>query len=133
MVIWNKHDKSVLARKDRVRKFFEKHFKPYNYSALDIKDDDELGVLHVLSIFTPEGISFRDDTKNYRSVKYNLNKLMKAYSRKLYQCVISVDGFGQLLDLVKQTGHMQKMIEAYPVLAKSKQAYENAMENMIQD
>ena len=83
-------------------------------------------------MFTPESISFRNDTKNYRNIKYNLNKLIKTFSKRIYRLVINVDGFKQLLDLVKQAGHMDKMIKSYPVLAKSKKAYEEAMENMIQ-
>ena len=129
----NKPNKSMQARKMRVQTFYEKHFKSQTCSALGLSDDEELGVLHVLSMFTPEGISFRNDTKNYRNIKYNLNKLIKTYSKKLSQSVIAVDGFKHLLNLVKQAGHMDKMIEAYSILAKSKEAYEDAMQNMIQD
>ena len=127
-----KPNKSVAARKMRVQTFYEKHIKSQTCSALGLSDDEELGVLHVLSMFTPEGISFRNDTKNYRNIKYNLNKLIKTYSKRIYRLVITVDGFKHLLDLVKQSGHMEKMIEAYPILAKSKEAYEHTMESMIQ-
>ena len=127
-----KASKFVQARKARVQMLYEKHFKSQTCSALSLSDDEELGVLHVLSMLTPEAISFRNDTKNYRNIKYNLNKLIKTFSKRIYRLVINVDGFKQLLILVKQSGHLVKIIEAYPILAKSKEAYEQAMENMIQ-
>ena len=127
----NKANKSASSRRARVQMLYEKHFKSQTCSALGLSDDEELGVLHVLSMFTPEGISFKNDTKGYRNIKYNLNKLFKTYSKKIYQLVINVDGFRKLLGLVKQAGHLERMIDAYPILAKSKEAYEKAMENMI--
>ena len=127
-----KANKSASAKRARVQMLYEKHFKSQTCSALGLSNDEELGVLHVLSMFTPEGISFRNDTKNYRSIKYNLRKLIKTYSKRMYRLVINVDGFKQLLNLVKQSGHLVKIIETYPILTKSKEAYEEAMENMIQ-
>ena len=128
-----KSNKSAPAKRARVQMLYEKHFKSQTCSALLLSNDEELGVLHVLSLLSPEPISFRDDTSDYRSIKYNLNKLIKVYSKRMYKLVVNVDGFKHLLDLVKQAGHMDKMIKAYPILAKSKEAYEEVMESMIQD
>ena len=58
--------------------------------------------------------------------------MIKTYSSRLYQNVITVDGFAILMDLLKQTGHINKMIEAYPTLARSKEAYEQIVEHVIQ-
>ena len=68
----NNANKSVSAKKTRVKMFFDKHFKSQTCSTIDLSDNEELGVLHVLSMLTPESIIFRNDTKNYRNIKYNL-------------------------------------------------------------
>ena len=129
----NKASMSPLARRERVRTLYEKRLKSQALNASNLSENKELGVLHVLSILIQEGISFRSDTICHRKLKFNLGKLIRTYSKKMYQRVKKVDGFIQLLILVKQAGHLEKMIEAYPILAKSKEAYQDAMENMIHE
>ena len=106
--VLHKSNKSISNKKTRVKSFYQKFFKSKAKLAKDLSENEELGVLHVLSIFVKEAVNYRNDCKEYRTIKQNLNKMIKTYSSRLYQNVITVDGLAILMDLVKQTGHIKK-------------------------
>ena len=71
----------MQARKMRVQTFYEKHFKSQTCSAVGLSDDEELGVLHVLSMFTPEAINLEMILKTIETLSTILTNLLRPTAR----------------------------------------------------
>ena len=60
-----------------------------------------------------------------------MNKLMKTYQSGIFKPMKNMLGFKKLLQIMKEAGLFDKMLELYPTLAKSKEAYEALITSLI--
>ena len=100
---------------------------------MTVNNNEELGILHILGILLQENVIFRNDTLQHRSLKKNLNKLIKSFTRKLFDLINSMPEFKKLILALKESGLIAQIIKAYPTLAKSKEAYELKINEIIQE
>ena len=115
-----------------IDKFYNEIMKNHSQSAENVSKEDEIGIMHILSIFLQENIAFVDDKKKHRILKRNINNLIKTYTRKLFDLINDVPEFRKFILVLKEAGILAQMIESYPTLSRSKQAYEIAIEGIVQ-
>ena len=122
-----------VSKRKIIVQFYTENIKHQSLNARDISQDEELGILHILGIFFQENVIFRNDTLQHRALKKNLNKLIKSFTRKLFDAINSMPEFKKLILVLKESGVLGQIIETYPTLAKSKKAYEIKIDEIIQD
>ena len=120
-----------MNKRSMISSFYNEHLKNHSQSAQSVNENEELGIMHILAVLLQENVNFRNDTKRYRTLKRNMNQVIRVYSRKLYFPIIAMIEFQKFILIWKEAGLLAKMIEAYPTLAKSKDAYEMMIDNII--
>ena len=120
-----------MNKRSMISSFYNEHLKNHSQSAQSVNENEELGIMHILAVLLQENVNFRNDTKRYRTLKRNMNKVIRVYSRKLYAPIVLMSEFKKFILIWKEAGLLAEMIEAYPTLAKSKDAYEVMIDNII--
>ena len=123
---------NYVSKRNMIIKFYNEFMKNHSQSAENVSQEDEIDIMHILSIFLQENIAFVDDKKKHRILKRNINNLIKTYTRKLFDLINDVPEFRKFILVLKEAGILAQMIESYPTLNRSKQAYEIAIEEIIQ-
>ena len=118
--------------RSRVSSFYSEHLKNHSLYAQKINESEQLGILHILSSFLQENVCYRKDKKEFRIFKKKLNKVIKVYSRKLFDSITTLPEFKKFTVILKEAGVLAKMINFYPTLAKCKDAYEMTVEKIIE-
>ena len=121
-----------VSKRNRLNSFYTNHLKNHSEYAQRVNESQELGILHILSILLQENISYRSDSKGFRTLKNNMNKMIKVYSRRLFEPIIAIPEFKMFTVILKEAGVLAKIIKSYPTLSKSKDAYEMIIENIIE-
>ena len=114
-----------------ISSFYNEHLKNHSQSAQSVNENEELGIMHILAVLLQENVNYRNDTKRYRTLKKNMNRVIRVYSRKLYAPIVLMSEFKKFILIWKEAGLLTEMIEAYPTLARSKDAYEMMIDNII--
>ena len=120
-----------INKRSRINSFYNKHLKIHSQWAQNVNENEELGVLHILAVLLQENVRYIKDCNRYRKLKKNMNQVIRVYSRKLYFPIITMIEFQKFILIWKEAGLLAEMIEAYPTLAKSKDAYEVMIDNII--
>ena len=123
---------NYVSKKNMIYKFYAEFIKNHSHNAENLSQKDELGVIHILSILLQENVAFEDDKKKHRILKRNINNLIKTYTRKLFNLVSNKPEFKKLILVLQEAGLITEMIESYPTLNRSKEAYETRVRNIIQ-
>ena len=113
--------------------FYEENIKNQSVSAQNISDVEELAILHILAVLLQENIVFKNDTSKYRALKKNMNDLIKTYSRKLFDPIIRIPEFVKFILILKEAGALTQMIDSYPTLSRSRDAYQMKIDQIIQN
>ena len=121
-----------VSKRNYIIEFYNENIKSQSFSAKNVSQNEELGIFHILGILFQENIVFRNDTVQHRTLKKNMNKLLKTFSRKLFDSISSMSEFKKLILILKEAGVIAQIIEAYPTLSKSKEAYEITIQEIIQ-
>ena len=124
---------SKANKRSMVIKYYTETIKNQSLTAQNMNQKDELGILHILTIFLEGNVSFRSDTNRFKSLKSNMNKLIQTYARKLFDPINSMPEFKKFIVILKEIGALAKIIESYPTLNKSKEAYKMKIEEIIGD
>ena len=120
-----------MSKRNMISSFYNEHLKNHSQSAQSVNENEELGIMQILAVLLRENVNYRNDTTRYRTLKKNMNQVIRVYSRKLYFPIIAMIEFQKFILIWKEAGLLAKMIEAYPTLARSKDAYEMMIDNII--
>ena len=120
-----------INKRSRINSFYNNRLKIHSQWAQNVNENEELGVLHILAVLLQENVRYRNECNHYRKLKQNINQVIRVYSRKLYFPIIAMIEFQKFILIWKEAGLLAKIIEAYPTLAKSKDAYEMMIDNII--
>ena len=121
------NEKKIMS----VESFYEIHMKSQSQQASDLSKDDELKVLHFISVFLRLKTTININCSKHKNLSTNLNKLMKTYQSKIFRSIKSMQGFKQLLTIMREAGMIARMLESYPSLAKCKDSYEAQITSLI--
>ena len=125
------HKSHQMNKRNMISSFYNEHLKNHSQSAQSVNENEELGIMHILAVLLRENVIYRNDTTRYRTLKRNMNRVIRVYSCKLYFPIIAMVEFQKFILIWKEAGLLAKMIEAYPTLARSKDAYEMMIDNII--
>ena len=120
-----------MSKRNIIIKFYNESIKNHSQSAQIINQKDELTIMHILTIFLQENVAFRSDARKYRTLKTNMNKLIQIYTHKLFKPINNIPEFKMFIKVLKEAGLLAQMIESYPTLARSKNAYEVRIDEII--
>ena len=95
--------------------------------------DEELRMLHFISAIVQLKIDFKIDYIEQKFLASNMNNLMKKYQSGIFKPMKNMLGFKKLLQIMKETGLLDKMIKLYPTLRKSKEAYEAQITSLMEE
>ena len=116
---------------DGLKLFYQKHMKSKSQCASMLSEDEELRVLHFISAIVQLKIDFKIDCIEHKFLVTNMNNLMKTYQSGIFRPMKNMLGFKRLLQIMKEAGLFDKMLELYPTLVKSKEAYETLITSLI--
>ena len=123
----------TAKRMEDLKLFYQKYMKSQSHCASMLNDDKELRVLHFVSALAQLKIDFKIDCIDHKFLVVNMNKLMKTYQKGLFKPMKNMLGFKKLLQIMKEAGLLDKMLELYPTLIKSKEAYEAQITSLIEE
>ena len=118
-------------KRDMIIKFYNETVKNLSLTTQSINEKDELGFLHILAVFLEEKVVFRNDTSKYKAFKGNMNKLIHTYTRKLFNSINKMPEFKKFIAILKEIGVLATIVESYPTLSKSRQAYRMRIDEII--
>ena len=116
-----------------VIKFYDEAIKNQSLTAQSMNEKDELGILHILTVFLEENVAFRNDTSKFKNLKSNMNRLIQTYARKLFDPINSMPEFKKFIVILKEIDVLAKIVESYPTLNKCTEAYKMKIEEIIGD
>lgn len=99
-------------RKD-VEAFCQTHFSEVTPST---KADAEMVVQYISSLLTNKHVINKREVQT-RKFDRNLNKVLKNFSLKAYQAMLNEDSFRQIFRVLKSSGIIDEIIQAYPRLS----------------
>ena len=85
------------TKRSRINSFYVEHLKNHSECAHNVNQIEELSVLHILAAMLQENVIYRNDSKRYRTLKNNMNQVIKVYTRKLYDPMIAIPEFKKFI------------------------------------
>ena len=86
----------------------------------------------MMAILLQENVAFRKDTSKHRTLKKSMAELIKTYTRRSFDRISNMPDFKRLMLILKEASVLAQMIESYPILARSKEAYKLKIDDLIQ-
>ena len=112
--------------------FYQEHLKSVSMTAQTISQEDESIVIQILEAFLSFDSTFVNETEELTETKLNIRNILKVYTRKMFRILKKTIGFNKFLAIIEEVGIFDKVIDLYPVFAKSKEAYHNAKNVLLE-
>ena len=121
--------KSSSEFNSAIVEFYKKHLEPFSDAVQGYnKAMEGRMVFYMSALMTNHYIYKSNESNDCKRVLSLMKKIMKTFSNSSYCRLFKIQNFKNVILLIKTSGLASQMIEAYPKLKQSQEAYENAIE-----
>ena len=130
-------DKNFIKRSSHefnsaIVEFYNKHLKPFASYVEGYDESMEKVLMFYLStLMTNHYIYKRNGFSDSKRILNLMRSVMKTFSNTTYSRLFRIQNFKNLILLLKLSGLLSQMIEVYPKLKLSREAYEDAIQLIL--
>ena len=121
---------SILFQQN-VKKFYEIHFKQYADPSISRSTDKEDCICELLGVILTKNYSCPNRTNRYRKIASDFQAVYKKFSIVAYVKFLRAKYVSELFRILKDSGVIHNMIQAYPKLSESNDSYLRVLDNII--
>ena len=115
-----------------VTQFYNDHFKSHSTSHMLLSDHDEENLIFILRILISDKYSYFTKSEALKKPTQLMKSLMKSFNSGDYKKFFLIPGVSELFKLMIRAGFVDRIINAYPKLASSKDSYLKIANNIAE-
>ena len=114
-----------------VKKFYEKHFRQFEDPTISRSIDKEDSICELLGVILTKNYSYSNRTNRYRAIATSFQAAYKKFSIVAYVRLFRTEYVCELFKILKDSGVIHKMIQAYPKLSESNDSYLRVLDSIV--